>query len=64
MKGNAAIDDGNFSFKTEEEATHFKNLYPDQAYLVREFIGSYELINNVKRFCLWLKDAKRTKRTI
>jgi hypothetical protein len=58
MKGNAAIDDGNFLFNTEEEAISFKTKYPEQSYLVREFIGSNELINGNKRFCLWLKDAK------
>ncbi|MFV0200046.1 N-6 DNA methylase [Empedobacter falsenii] len=57
MKGNAAIDDGNFIFKDEEEANQFKIDYPKQAHLVREFIGSVELINGLKRYCLWLKDA-------
>lgn len=57
MKGNAAIDDGNFSFATVEDAESFKIKYPELTYLVREFVGSYELINNQKRFCLWLKDA-------
>ncbi|MBK0383316.1 class I SAM-dependent DNA methyltransferase [Pedobacter sp. SD-b] len=60
MKGNAAIDDGNFLFSTEEQAKAFKIKYPEQAYLVREFIGSQELINSYKRYCLWLKDAKPT----
>lgn len=59
MKGNAPIDNGNFLFPNEKEAEEFKNKYPKQAYLVREFIGSAELINNKKRFCLWLKDASK-----
>lgn len=58
MKGNAAIDDGNFLF-SEIEANEFKKAYKDQAHLVREFIGSEELINGKKRFCLWLKDAQQ-----
>ncbi|MEA2091890.1 MAG: DNA methyltransferase, partial [Campylobacterota bacterium] len=58
MKGNAAIDDGNFLFSTDEEANKFKIKYPEQSYLVREFIGSAELIKSNKRYCLWLKDAK------
>lgn len=58
MKGNAAIDDGNFLFN-EKEAKEFVNKYQEQAYLVREFIGSEELINGKKRFCLWLKDANQ-----
>ncbi len=58
MKGNAAIDDGNFLFSSDEEANSFKIKYPEQSYLVREFIGSSELIKSNKRYCLWLKDAK------
>ena len=42
----------------KEEANAFKIKFPEQAYLVREFIGSDELINNYKRYCLWLKDAQ------
>ena len=57
MKGNAAIDDGNFLFANGKEADSFKSKYPEQSFLVREFIGSLELINNKKRYCLWLKDA-------
>lgn len=57
MKGNAAIDNSNFIFASTEEANIFKTKYPEQAYLVREFIGSEELIRGHKRFCLWLKDA-------
>lgn len=56
MKGNAAIDDGNF-LMNYEEANVFRNEYPEQAFLVREFIGSSELINGNKRYCLWLKEA-------
>lgn len=59
MKGNAAIDDGNFIFDSEKEAEDFKNKFPKQAYLVREFIGSRELINGIKRYCLWLKEANQ-----
>jgi hypothetical protein len=58
MKGNAAIDNGNFIFSTDKEALDFKTKYPEQSYLVRKFIGSDELINNYNRYCLWLKEAK------
>lgn len=56
-KGNAAIDDGNLIFENEDEAKLFVYNYPDQAHLVKEFIGSVELINGYKRYCLWLKHA-------
>lgn len=57
MKGNAAIDDGNFIFSSEEEANDFISKYPKYKHLVRKFIGSDELINSYTRYCLWLKDA-------
>ncbi|OYX95870.1 MAG: SAM-dependent methyltransferase, partial [Sphingobacteriia bacterium 35-40-5] len=57
MKGNAAIDDGNFIFSTVEESEEFKVKYPQQSPLVKSFIGSEELINGLDRYCLWLKDA-------
>jgi hypothetical protein len=60
MKGNAAIDDGNFIFNSDTEVEEFKIKYPEQSFLVRKFIGSDELINNYHRYCLWLKDAKPT----
>ncbi|MFN8114855.1 MAG: DNA methyltransferase [Bacteroidia bacterium] len=57
MKGNAAIDDGNFLFSTEEEAKQFIKDNPKLKHLVKKFIGSDELINSFHRYCLWLKDA-------
>ncbi|MGD9730751.1 MAG: DNA methyltransferase [Desulfamplus sp.] len=57
MKGNAAIDDGNFLFSNEEEVKEFISQYPDSSHLVKVFMGSDELINSFKRYCLWLKNA-------
>lgn len=57
MKGNAAIDDGNFLFFEESDAENFIRAYPDHKKFVRKFIGSDELINNYYRHCLWLKNA-------
>lgn len=56
IKGNAAIDDGNFIL-TEQEAKNFLDQYPSLEHIVRKFIGSDELINKFTRYCLWLKDA-------
>jgi hypothetical protein len=56
MKGNAAIDDGNFIL-IEKEAIDFITKYPSLKHLVKKFIGSDELINGFTRYCLWLKDA-------
>ncbi len=57
MKGNAAIDDGNFILFSEEEKESFISNFPNSSYLVKKFIGSDELINGFHRYCLWLKDA-------
>lgn len=56
VKGNAAIDDGNFVL-SPEEMTDFVSNFPQHAHLVKKYIGSKELINNLDRYCLWLKDA-------
>jgi len=53
VKGNAAIDDGNFIF-TEEEKNIFVDRFPNHATLIRPFMGSDELLYGFKRYCLWL----------
>ena len=57
MKGNAAIDDGNFIFFTEDEMQKFIQAYPSYSYLVKKFMGSDELINGYHRYTLWLKNV-------
>ena len=56
MKGNAAIDDGNFVL-TPDEKEIFVRQYPNNEHIIRQYIGSKELINSLDRYCLWLKDA-------
>ncbi len=49
-------DDGNLLLN-QEEREHLLKLYPDcEPYLKRFYMGR-ELINNLKRYCLWLKEA-------
>ena len=52
-KGSQPTDDGNLIITGEEYET-FVSLNPDAKAFVRVFLGSYEFINNKKRYCLWL----------
>lgn len=53
--GNKPTDDGNFLFTTEEKNA-FIEIEPGSKKWFRKFIGSAEYINNLERWCLWLKD--------
>ncbi len=54
--GNMPLDGGNLLF-TKEEKEELLNKFPESAVFMRKTIGSYEYINNVERYCLWLKDV-------
>lgn len=51
--GNKPIDNGNYLF-TEDEKVHFLNIEPRAEKYFHRWIGSNELINGHKRYCLWL----------
>jgi hypothetical protein len=53
--GSMPNDGGNFLF-TEEEKDKFINEEPDSEKYIKLFMGGDEFINNIKRYCLWLKD--------
>jgi type II restriction/modification system DNA methylase subunit YeeA len=55
MNGSMPNDDGNFLFTTEEK-DEFLKLEPNANKWIKRFVGAYEYINNVERWCLWLKD--------
>ena len=60
VKGNIAYDDGNLSllpFEKEEltSSSTFASL------LIKKYIGSYEFINSVERYCLWIPDTLLAK---
>jgi N-6 DNA Methylase len=57
--GSKAVDFGHYIFD-EPEMLDFVAREPDAKDLFRSYLGGEELINNTKRFCLWLKDAKPT----
>ncbi|MCF8464049.1 MAG: class I SAM-dependent DNA methyltransferase [Flavobacteriales bacterium] len=54
--GNQPNDGGGFLF-TDEEYKDFVTKEPEAAKFIRPFVGSYEYINNVRRWCLWLREA-------
>ncbi len=53
--GNMPLD-GGFLLLTEEEQEHLIAKYPAAQRFIKLTIGSFEYINNVKRYCLWLHD--------
>ena len=54
--GNKPIDNGNYLF-TKEERDAFIAKEPQSEKWFRPWIGSYEFINRVPRYCLWLGDC-------
>ncbi len=57
INGSKVVDGGNLLF-TEDEKNEFLKKEPKARKFIKEFIGSEEYINNFKRYCLWLKNAK------
>jgi len=55
-RGSDATDDGNLLL-TEEEKRHLVKLYPECKPYIKRFYMGKELINDILRYCLWLKDA-------
>lgn len=53
--GNQPNDGGGFLF-TNEEKIEFLKSEPNAKKFIRQYVGSREFINNIKRWCLWLKD--------
>ena len=56
-KGSQPTDGGNLSDWSDERRQEVITRYPAAAPLFRLITGSDEYINNVTRWCLWLKDA-------
>jgi hypothetical protein len=56
-RGNYAFDFGHLIF-TEEEKNDFLVNEPSAERYFKELLGGRELVNNERRFCLWLVDIK------
>jgi hypothetical protein len=55
LYGNKPVNDG-FFFLNEEEKERILQREPALAYCIRPFIGAFEFINGIKKYCIWLKD--------
>lgn len=53
IQGNKPWDEGYLILK-EEQKKHLEKKYPQSKNYIKEYIGGHELINNKKRYCLWL----------
>jgi hypothetical protein len=58
--GSKPTDGGNLIFN-EEEKNEFLKLEPKAEPYIKQFIGSQEYINNIKRYCLWLPEIEPSK---
>ncbi|PTR05600.1 type II restriction/modification system DNA methylase subunit YeeA [Nitrosospira sp. Nsp5] len=56
IKGSQPTDGGNLLLSAEE-AAQIHNNDPIAAKYIRPFLGADEFINNIPRFCLWLKNS-------
>ncbi|MFI5220781.1 MAG: class I SAM-dependent DNA methyltransferase [Bacteroidia bacterium] len=59
-RGSDAIDDGNLLLD-EEEKKELVSSYPDLKKIIRPFLMGKEFLNNIPRYCLWLKDISATE---
>ena len=55
-KGSQPTDGGNLSDWSDERRQDVVSRYPAAASMFRRITGSVEYINNITRWCLWLKD--------
>ena len=58
--GNKPSDGGNLILN-EEEKNELLRTEPQSAEFIRNYIGSVEFINGLKRYCIWLANANPTK---
>ena len=56
FSGSHPSDDGNLTFSDEEKAEFLRREPAARQYL-RPFLGAQEMINGIKRWCLWLDGA-------
>ena len=54
--GSKPVDNGQYIF-SKEELDEFLAQEPLATFYIHPFLGSYELINSIERYCLYLNDA-------
>ncbi len=60
-RGSSPVDGGNL-LCSQEEADEIRKSDPIAAQYIRPFLMGEEFINNLPRFCLWLKDSTEADR--
>ena len=58
-KGSQPTDGGNFLL-TEEEKNNIIKKYPEMEPFIKRYMGASDLINDIQRYCLWLKECPVT----
>jgi len=61
-KGSQPTDGGHLLL-SQEQADEARKNDPIAAQYIRQFLGAEEFLNNLPRFCLWLKDSTTADRT-
>lgn len=54
--GSFALDDGNYTID-KEEYEYICSKEPQAKVFLKKFVGAKELLHNIDRYCVWLKDA-------
>lgn len=57
MQSGSAARDGGFLILTDDEKQELERRNPSVRIFLRRFISGDDFINNVKRWCIWLKEA-------
>jgi len=57
MSFGSMPNDGGHLLLTESEADNFRSSFPLEARFLRPILGAKELIQGIKRFCIWLENA-------
>jgi len=60
MKYGSMPNDNGYYLFDKKEMNDFLSIEPKANNFIRKFIGGREFINNIDRFCLWIKDIKPT----
>lgn len=55
MSKGSQPTDGGYLLLSEEEHDFLIKKYPQAEFYIKRFVGSRDLINNERRYCLWLK---------
>ena len=55
VRGSETTDDGHLML-SEDEMKMLIDKYPNSRNFIRQFTGGNDILNNKKRWCLWLKD--------